>query len=257
MEHGVGRTAQCHVDGLGVVEGGGGHNITGTDVLLHQFHDLHTGVLGKAQASRHHGGDRAVAGQGHTDGLGKAVHGVGGIHTGAGTAGGAGVILVLLHTGLIQLAGIVSAHRLKHMAEAGAATVIHRACQHGAAGAENGGHVDAGSRHQKSRHILIAVGDHHQTVELVCLRHGLGGVGDQITGDEGVFHTHMTHGDTVTHGDGGELHRRTACGADARLHRLGDLVQIHMTGDDLILRAHHADKGALQFFLGIAQRVQQ
>ena len=33
MEHGVGGAAQRHVHGLGVVEGGGGHDVTGLDVL--------------------------------------------------------------------------------------------------------------------------------------------------------------------------------------------------------------------------------
>ena len=80
MEHGVGGAAQSHVDGFGVVESGLGHNIPGTDVLFHQFHDLHAGVFGQTQAGGVDGGNGAVAPQGHADGFGQAVHGVSGIH---------------------------------------------------------------------------------------------------------------------------------------------------------------------------------
>ena len=79
----------------------------------------------------------------------------------------------------------------------------------------------------------------------------------RIPGDQGVLHADVAHGDAVAHGDGGELHRRAAGGADARLDGLGDLVQVHVAGDDLVVGAHHADEGALQLLLGVAQGVEQ
>ena len=48
VEHGVCGAAQGHVHRLGVVEGGGGHDVPGADVFCHQLHDLHTGMLGQA-----------------------------------------------------------------------------------------------------------------------------------------------------------------------------------------------------------------
>ena len=87
--------------------------------------------------------------------------------------------------------------------------------------------------------------------------HGLGGVGDQVPGDQGVLHADVAHGDAVAHGDGGELHRGAAGGPDAGLHRLGDLVQVHVAGDDLVVGAHHADEGPLQLLLGVAQGIEQ
>ena len=180
-----------------------------------------------------------------------------GVHAGAGAAGGAGVVLVVLHAGLVQLARLVGAHRLKHMAQAGAAAVVESAGQHGTAGAEDGGDVDTGGSHQQAGHVLVAVGDHDQAVKLVGDGHGLGGVGDQVTGDQGVLHADVAHGDAVAHGNGGELHRSAAGGADTRLHGLGDLVQIHVAGHDLIVGAHHADEGTLQLLLGVAQSIEQ
>ena len=257
MEHGVGGAAQGHVDGLGVVESGGGHDVPGPDVLFHQLHDLHASVLGQAETGGVNGGDGAVAGQGHADGLGKAVHGVCGVHAGAGAAGGAGVVLVFLHAFLVQLAGVIGAHGLEHVAQAGAAAVVQVAGQHGAAGDEDGGHVHPGCCHQQTGDVLVAVGDHHQAVKLVGQGHGLGGVGDQIPGHQGVLHSRVAHGDAVAHGDGGELHRGAPGSADACLHRLGDLVQVHVPGHDLVIGADHADEGALQLLLGVAQCVEQ
>ena len=196
MEHGVGGAAQSHIDGLGVVEGGLGHDVPGADVLFHQLHDLHPGVFGQAEPGGVDGGNGAVAAEAHADGLGEAVHGVGGVHTGAGATGGAGVVLVLLHPGLVQLAGVVGTHRLKHVGQAGAAAVIQRPGQHGAAGDKNGGHVYPRCRHEQTGDVLVAVGDHHQPVELVGHGHGLGGVGDQIPGDQGILHAHVAGNST-------------------------------------------------------------
>ena len=67
----------------------------------------------------------------------------------------------------------------------------------------------------------------------------------------------MAHGDAVTHGNGGKLHGGTAGGPDAGLDGLGDLVQVHVTGNDLVIGTDHADEGPLQLLLGVAQGVKQ
>ena len=87
--------------------------------------------------------------------------------------------------------------------------------------------------------------------------HGLGGVSDEIPGDQGILHADVAHSDAVAHGDGGELHRRAPGTPDAGLDRLGNFVQIHVAGDDLIVGADHADEGALQLLLGVAQGVKE
>ena len=87
--------------------------------------------------------------------------------------------------------------------------------------------------------------------------HCLGGVGNQVTGNQGVLHAHVAHGDAVAHGNGGELHGGAAGGTDSSLDRLGNLVQVHVAGDDLIVGTDHADEGTLQFLLGVAQGVEQ
>ena len=257
VQHGVGGAAQSHVHRLRVAEGGLGHNVPGTDVFFDQLHDLHAGVLGQPQPGGIDGGDGAVSAERHADGLGEAVHGIGGIHTGAAAAGGAGVFGIFPDAFLVQRAGVIGAHRLEHMTQAGAAAVVHGSGQHGPAGAEDGGDVQTGGGHQQAGHVLVTVGDHDQTVELVGQNHGLGGVRDQVTGHQGILHADVAHGDAIAHGDGGEHDGRAAGGADAVLYRLGDLVQVHMAGDDFIIGAHHAHQGAFQLLVGIAQGVQQ
>ena len=87
--------------------------------------------------------------------------------------------------------------------------------------------------------------------------HGLRGICDEVPGHQRILHPHMAHGDAVAHGDGRKHHRRAACGPDTGLYSLGDLVQPHVAGDDLVIGTDHADEGPGKLLIGIAQRVKQ
>ena len=91
----------------------------------------------------------------------------------------------------------------------------------------------------------------------MCHQHGLHAVADQLAGGQRVFHAHMTHGDAVAHADGGDQDGGTTGHLHTGLDRLGDLIQIHVSGHDLAVGAHHANEGALQFLRGVAQRIKQ
>ena len=158
--------------------------------------------------------------------------------------------------GFVNLSGGESAHRFKHAGKTGLLSV-HPAGQHGAAADENGGDVYPGGCHQKAGYILVAVGNHYQAVKAVGLDHCLGGVSDQIPGDQGVFHALVAHGDAVAHGDGGEDNGGAAGHGYAQLHRFHNLVQIHVAGNDFIVGADNADEGPLLLFLGQAQGMVQ
>ena len=45
--------------------------------------------------------------------------------------------------------------------------------------------------------------------------------------------------------------------AHAGLYGLGDFVQVKMPGDDLAVRAYHANQRTVEFFIGISHRVEQ
>ena len=100
VQDGVGRAAHGHVEHEGVVERLEGDDVERLEVLLDQLHDLPAGGLVQVLPLRVDGQNRAVAGQGHADGLAQAVHRVGGEHAGAGAAGGAAVAFELVELGL-------------------------------------------------------------------------------------------------------------------------------------------------------------
>ena len=50
---------------------------------------------------------------------------------------------------------------------------------------------------------------------------------------------------------------RPACGTHAGFDRFGDLVQVHMSGNDLIIGADDADDRTIQFFFSQSQRIKQ
>ena len=70
MQHTVGRTAQRHIHRQRIHQSLFGHNVTGTDIFLKQFHDRHARMFGKLNAGGIHSGDRTVAFQSHTKSLG-------------------------------------------------------------------------------------------------------------------------------------------------------------------------------------------
>ena len=96
VQHRVRGTSEGHIAFHGVMDGGLGDDVLDADALLKKLHDLHAGVLGQAEALGVHGGDGAVAGKRDAQSLAQAVHGVGGEHAGAGTAGGACSVLEVL-----------------------------------------------------------------------------------------------------------------------------------------------------------------
>src|SRR5690606_23138783 len=96
----VGGAAHRDVERHGVLEGRGGGDAAGQDrvvVLLVVAAGEVQDRGGRADVQVLAGGvggeDRAVAREGQADGLGQAVHRVGGEHAGTGAAGGAGVLL--------------------------------------------------------------------------------------------------------------------------------------------------------------------
>ena len=75
----------------------------------------------------------------------------------------------------------------------------------------------------------------------MCQCHTLGGVSNQITGYQGVFHSNMSHGNTVTHCNGREYDRSSACHGYTLLYCIYNLVQMHMTRYDLIVGTYDTD----------------
>ena len=199
--------------------------------------------------------DGAVARETHAEHLGEAVHRVRGVHARAGAAGRAGLFLKFTQFFFRNLARTISADSLRGRRKAHLAAV-HFAGEHRAAADKDGRNVEPCRRHEEAGDVFVAVGDHDECVKSVCHCHRLGRIGDEVAGDKGVLHPLVAHGDAVTHCDCWEHGRGAACHRDAEPNRLGDLVDVHMAGDNLVVGAHDADEGALHFFFGKAERVE-
>ena len=266
MQHGVGGTAHGHIHGHGVLEsllGGDGtrqHGIVGiVVVLVSDLDDLLGGTLEQVLAVGMGGQNGAVARQSQTDGLGQAVHGVGGEHAGAGTAGRADGLLVGEQILFVQ---IVIGGGVHHVDQIG--VLLHGAVgQHGGAGLhrtagnEHGRNVESQRGHQHARHDLVAVRDQDEAIEARSHRNGLDRIGDELAARERVLHARVAHGDAVADTDGGELKGRAACCCDAELRSLGDFAQVDVARDDLVEGIADADQRLLEVLRTVAICMEQ
>ena len=99
---------------------------------------------------------------------------------------------IMTEAALADLPGVELPHRLGDRGEAGP-SAVDAPRQHGPAADKNGWNIQPRRRHEEAGDVLVAVGDHHQGVEAVGQDHGLGGVGDEVPGDQGVFHPLVAH----------------------------------------------------------------
>ncbi len=256
VKHGIGGAAQGHVHSKGVVKSLFCHNVSRADVLFHHVHHCHARVFCQLNPSGVHSGNGAVALQAHAQHFCEAVHGVSGIHTGAGATAGAGFSLVFPKLFFRDLTGVELTHRLRDRGEAGFASV-YMAGQHRSAADKHGRQVQPGSGHQQARDVFVAVGHHYQGVEAVGHGHGFGRVGNQVTGNQGVLHAHMAHSNAVAHGDGREHNGGSPGHGHAQLYRVHDFVNVHVPRHNLVIAADNAYQRPGDLLFGEAQGVVQ
>ena len=256
VQDGVGRAANGHLAGQRIAERLGRQDIARLDILFEQLHDLHAGMLGQVDAGGVHGGDSAVAGQGHADGLGQAVHGVCRVHARTRAAARARAALALLELLLGHKAGLVRADRLKGFGQRDL-LAVKVAGQHGAARNQDRWDVQAGRRHEHTGHDLVAVRNEHQGVELMGLRQGLDRVRNELAGRQRILHANMAHRDAVAHANGRHDDRGAARHGDAGLDSRRDLVQVDVARDDLGVGRDDADDRALHLLIGQTAGAQQ
>ena len=96
-----------------------------------------------------------------------------------------------------------------------------------------------------------------QTIELMRLCERLNAVRDQLAARQRILHADVAHRDAVADADGRDEDGGAPCHLDACLDGVGDLIQIHVAGDNLTVGTHHTDEGAVQLFRGVAQGVKQ
>ena len=91
----------------------------------------------------------------------------------------------------------------------------------------------------------------------MCQSHTLCRITDQISCHKGVLHTCMSHCNSVADCDRRKDDRSTACHCNTHLYCIYDLINIHMTRNDLIVRAYDTNQRLLQLFLCNSECIKQ
>ena len=191
------------------------------------------------------GGNGAIAGQAQSDRLRQAVHRIGGEHSGAAAAGGAGALfdgrdLAVADRGIGGLD-----HRVDQVEFLG----TEFAGLHRAAGYEDRGNVDPHRGEEHAGRDLVAVADAYQCVGLVGVDHIFDAVGDDVAGGEGIEHPVVAHRDAVVDGDGVEFRREAAEAFDLFLDGLACVVEMDVAGNELGEGVGDGDDGLAELFL--------
>ena len=247
MKHAVGRTSQCHVNSQSINDGIFCHDISRTDVFLQKFHNFHTSLFCQTNSLRINSRNRSVAAKSHTKYLCQTVHAVRCIHTGAGTTGRAYLTLKLIQSFIRNLACCVSTDCLKHARKTSLLSA-YMAGKHRAAADKYSRHIDSCCCHQKSRYIFVTVWHHNKSIKLMCHCHCLCRICDQISCYEGIFHSDMSHGNSVTNCDCREYTRYTSCHGNTHFYCLYDFIQVHMSRNNFIVGAYDTDKRFVHLF---------
>ena len=198
----------------------------------------------------------SVALKPHAQHLCQAIHTVGRVHARARAAGRTYLIGKILHILLCHGSCRIGTHCLKHTGKA-LLLALHTSCQHRTSADKYRGNIQTGRCHQKPRHILVTVWNHHQPVKLMGQSHTFRRVGNQISCHQRILHPHMSHGNAVADRNGREHNRRSSCHCHTLLDCLYDLIQVHMSWNNLIIRADHPYQRPCQLLLRITQGPEQ
>ena len=161
-----------------------------------------------------------------------AGHRVGGELAAAGAGAGAGDALQLVQFLIAHVARVVGADRLEDV-EDGDVAAVPVAGGDRAAVEQDRGDVEPGQRHRAAGDRLVAGAEGDDRVELVAAGHQLDRVGDHLAADQRGLHPLGAHRHPVGDGDGVELHRRAAGGADALFDVLGQGAEVEVAGHRL------------------------
>ena len=255
VEDGVGRSAQRHDDGDGVLEGRLGHDLAGGDALAQHADDGLARAVREAVSTSVHGRGRGTSGQAHADRLGDTGHRVGGVHASARALARTDRTLDAVDLLAGDLAGQAGADGLEGVDDRDVVAVDLTG--HGRAGVEEDtGQVESRRRHQHPRERLVAACEQHRAVEPLRHHHRLDRVRDDLAADQREVHALVAHRDAVGDRDRPELQWIAATGVHAVLDRLGEAVEREVAGRDLVPAGRDTDLGLGPVVVTHAHRTQ-
>ena len=103
----------------------------------------------------------------------------------------------------------------------------------GAAVKNKSGNIQASQGHDAAGNGFVTADEDDQRVEEIAARDEFDGIRDHFAADEGSAHAFRAHGDAVGDGDGVELERCAAGGANAFLHVLREFAEMIVAGTNL------------------------
>ena len=134
---------------------------------------------------------------------------------------------------------------------------VDTACHHRAAAYKDRRHIDSCRCHQKSRHVFVTVRNHNKGVELMGQSHCFCGICNKISCHKRIFHSHMSHCNSVADCDRREYNRSSACHGNSLLNGCHDFIQIHMSGYNFIIRADNSHQRSFHFLFCHSKSVEQ
>ena len=234
MKHTVGRTSKCHIYRQGIQDCFLCHDVSRTDVSAVHFHNLHTCMFCKTDTFGIYCRNGSVSTKSHTKNLSQTVHGVCSVHTGTGSTCRTCFVLEFCQFVFCDLACCIRSNSFEHTGKA-CLVSVDMTCHHRTAAYEYSRNVDPGCCHQKSRYVFVTVRNHNKGIKLMSHCHCLCRVCNQISCYQRVFHSDVSHCDTVTDSDRREYDRCTASHCNPLFYGCYDLVKVHMARYDLIV----------------------
>jgi len=231
VKYGVGRTAEGDDDGDGVFDGLAGENVRGADTALEHVENGRAGLVTIAHLVLRHCCLRGTIRQAEAHGFDGGGHCVGGIHSAAGAGAGDGTGFHLLHFFYADFPRGFRADRFKNRNDVEVAS-IEAAGENGAAVHEDGRPVEPRHGHATGGHIFVAAADGDEPVEALTAHHGLDRIGDDLAGNERVFHPFGAHGYPIGNGDRVEDDGFATRRIDAQSRFTRELVNVHIAGRD-------------------------
>ena len=198
----------------------------------------------------------SVSFQAHTKNLCQTVHGVCCVHTGTGSACRTCFHFTFCQAVLIKLACCVSTYCLEHTGKT-CLVSVQMSGKHWTAAYEYSRNIQSGCCHQKSGYVLVTVWNHYQCIKLMCHCHSFCGICDQVSGNQRIFHSNVSHCNTVAYCDCREHNRCTACHCHTKLNCLCDLVKVHMTRYNFIVRTYDTYQRSVHFFFCHSKSIKQ
>ena len=217
-----------------------------------EFHRGSAGRFRGAQTIGVHGGDRGGAGKNQPKRLGKACHGRGGAHHGAGSRGHGELALHRGNFFGVDIAGAI-ARPIAPAIGAGAKPLAVMAARHHRPGDESDRRAAGRHRaHELRRHGLVAAAHQHDGVHRLRAHHLLGVDRHQVA----VFQAGRREKDLAER-DGREFDRQRAGRQHAALHRVEQLGKVPVAIVEARRRVGDADHRLFQHGARQAHRLRE